>query len=192
MKSTVRKVLGMMALFVSLFPAVAQAADTYAVDPVHSSVVFRSKHLNTSHVWGRFNAFSGSWSIDESDPAASKVEFSIKAGSVDTGNEKRDGHLKSPDFFNAVQYPTITFASTSVTRSPNGHEVHGDLTFHGVTKPIAFYLVPVGSGKDMQGHAIAGVDAGFTIKQSAFGITKMAAAIGDEVSVYVSLEGVKK
>ena len=156
----------MLALFAAVFPVAARAGDTYTVDPVHSSEVFRVKHMNTSHAWGRFNAFTGSWSIDESDPAASNVEFSIKAGSVDTGNAKRDGHLKSPDFFNAVQYPTITFASTSVAKSPKGYEVHGDLTFHGVTSPIAFYLVPVGSGKDMQGHATAGFDAGFTIKQS--------------------------
>jgi polyisoprenoid-binding protein YceI len=172
-------------------PPVALAADNYTADPVHSSVVFRVKHMSTSHAWGRFNALAGSFTLDPADPAKSKLTFTVKAASVDTGNKDRDNHLKSPDFFNAVQYPDITFVSKSVAKSANGYEVSGTLTLHGVTKPLAFVLVPVGTG-NMRGNPIAGVDASFTLKQSDFGITKMAAAIGDDVDVFVSIEGVKK
>lgn len=185
--------LGMLALVVALTPVGRlDAADSYAVDPVHSSVVFRVKHLNTSHAWGRFNDIAGSFTLDESNPSASRLEFTVKAASVDTNNEARDNHLRGPDFFNAVQYPDISFASKTVEKTAEGYEVSGELTFHGVTKPLTVTLVPTGTGKDMRGNAIAGVDATFTIKQSDFGVTMMAAAIGDAVTLFVSIEGVKK
>ncbi len=172
--------------------AVAPAAETYSADPVHSSVVFRVKHMNTSYAWGRFNNMSGSFTLDPADPSKSKMAFTVKAASVDSNSKERDNHLKSPDFFNAVQYPEITFASKSVAKASNGYQVDGTLTFHGVTKPLSFLIVPTGTGKDMKGHPISGIDTNFVLKQSDFGITKMAAAIGDEVNVIVSIEGVKK
>lgn len=181
-----------LSAFTALASSPARAAEAYAADPVHSSVVFRVKHMNTSYAWGRFNAIAGSFALDPEDPAVSKLEFTVKAASVDTNNKDRDNHLKGPDFFNAVQYPNISFASKSVVKSAGGFEVTGTLSFHGVTKPLSFVLVPTGTGKDMRGHAIAGISAGFTVKQSDFGITKMAGAIGDEVNVYVSIEGQKK
>lgn len=165
------------------------AAETYQADPVHSSVVFRVKHMNTSYAWGRFNDLAGTFTLD---PSGGALKFQVKAASVDTGNARRDGHLKGPDFFNAVQYPTIAFASKSVVRSGNVYEVTGDLTLHGVTKPVTFRLTPTGSGKGPTGAPIAGIEASFTIKQSDFGITKMAAAIGDEVWVNVSVEGIRQ
>lgn len=173
-------------------PAGVRAADTFTCDPVHSSVVFRVKHMNTSHAWGRFDAIDGSFKLDPTDPTQSKLSFSVKAGSVNTGNAARDNHLKGPDFFNAVQYPSITFVSESVSKTAKGYEVKGSLTFHGVTKPVELLVEPTGSGKDMRGKPIAGIDVNFKLKQSDYGITKMAAAIGDEVAVFVSIEGVKK
>ncbi len=170
-------------------PATSKAADVYKVDAVHSSVLFRVKHLNTSYAWGRFDEFSGSLALDSSQ---SKLQFQIKTASVDTNNANRDNHLKSPDFFNAVQFPTIDFASKSVVLKGNAYEVSGDLTLHGVTKPVTFKLTPTGTGKDMKNHAIAGFEANFTISQKDFGITKMAAAIGDEVWVIVAIETIKQ
>lgn len=167
----------------------ARAAETYLADPVHSSVVFRVKHMNTSYAWGRFNDLTGSFTLD---PAQGKLQFQVKAASVDTGNAKRDQHLKGPDFFNAVQFPTIAFTSKSVVKSGNVYEVSGDLTLHGVTRPISFRLTPTGTNKGPTGADIAGIETNFTIKQSNFGITKMAAAIGDDVWVNVSVEGVKQ
>ncbi len=192
MSIAVRTVSMVSAACFVLLSTVTQAADTYAVDPVHSSVVFRVKHMNTSHAWGRFDTIDGSFKLDTADATQSKLTFTVKAGSVNTNNPARDNHLKGPDFFNAVQYPNITFVSDSVSKTAKGYEVKGSMTFHGVTKPIAFVVEPTGTGKDMKGNMIAGIDANFTLKQSDFGITKMAAAIGDEVNVFVSIEGVKK
>ena len=193
MKFTARTLVTLLAPLAALASNNAVfAAETYSADPVHSSVVFRVKHMNTSYAWGRFNDLSGSFTLDPADPAKSKMAFTIKAGSVDSNSKIRDNHLKSPDFFNVVQYPEITFASKSVAKASNGYQVDGMLTFHGVTKPISFVIASTGTGKDMKGNAIAGIDTNFVLKQSDFGITKMAAAIGDEVNVIVSIEGVKK
>jgi polyisoprenoid-binding protein YceI len=192
MKLAARTFVTLSAAIAAASSVAASAADTFTADPVHSSVVFKVKHMNTSTFWGRFDTLAGSFTLDAADPAKSQMTFTVKADSVDTNNKARDNHLKSPDFFNAVQYPEIKFTSKSVAKSAGGYEVSGTMTFHGVTKPISFVLVPTGTGKDMRGNAIAGVDASFTLKQSDFGITKMAAAIGDEVTVFVSIEGIKK
>jgi polyisoprenoid-binding protein YceI len=192
MKLVSRTLLTLSAAIAAVSPVASRAADTFTADPVHSSVVFHVRHLNTSTAWGRFDALAGSFTLDQSDPAKSRMTFTVKAASVDTNHKDRDNHLKSPDFFNAVQYPDITFASKNVAKSTGGYEVSGTLTFHGVTKPLSFVLVPTGTGKDMKGNAIAGVETSFILKQSDFGITKMAAAIGDEVTVFVSIEGIKK
>jgi polyisoprenoid-binding protein YceI len=192
MSFAARTLLTLSAAIAVASPVASRAADTYAVDAVHSSVVFKVKHMNTSTAWGRFDALAGSFTLDAADPSKSKMTFTVKADSVDTNNKARDNHLKSPDFFNAAQYPDITFTSKAVAKSSDGYEVSGTMTFHGVTKPLSFVLVPTGNSKDMKGNPIAGVDATFVLKQSDFGITKMAAAIGDEVTVFVSIEGVKK
>lgn len=170
----------------------AQAADAFTADPVHSAVVFRVKHMNTSNAWGRFNDISGGFVLDEADPSQSQLDFQVKTASVDTGNAKRDQHLKGPDFFNAVQFPVIHFKSKSVTKAADGYEVSGDLTLHGQTRPILVKVVKAGSGKGPNGAAIAGIDASFIVKQSQFGMTKMVGPIGDDVWVNVSIEGVKK
>ena len=167
-------------------------AEEYTVDGVHSSVDFRVKHMNASYSTGRFDAVSGTFKLDESDPTKSKLHIEIKADSIDTNNAARDQHLKK-DFFQATQHPTITFKSKSF--SPSGehwYEVTGDLTLHGVTKPVTLKLEHVGSSKDMKGKAIAGVAGQFKIKRSDFGMNTMVGPIGDEVKVEVSLEGVAK
>jgi polyisoprenoid-binding protein YceI len=196
MMNSLARPLASLALALSaIVPSTARAADTYSVDPVHSFVVFKVKHANTSTAWGRFNDLSGSFSLDPEHPDASKINLTIKAGSVDTKVEARDSHLKGPDFFNATQYPEITFVSKSVEKSsqnPHAYNVSGTLSFHGESRPLTLVLTTVGSGKDMRGHAIAGVDTHFTIKQSDFGIPEKTGAIGDNVTIFVSLEGVKK
>jgi polyisoprenoid-binding protein YceI len=170
----------------------ARAAETYKADTVHSSVVFRVKHANTAYFWGRFNDISGAFTLDSANPAQVKLDFQVKADSVDTGQPKRDQHLKGPDVFNVVQFPTLSFTSKSVQAAGSGYEVQGDLTLHGVTKPVTVKVTPTGTGKGPTGAAIAGIEATFTVRQSEFGITKLAPAIGDDVWVNVSVEGVKK
>jgi polyisoprenoid-binding protein YceI len=170
----------------------AGAGETYRADPIHSSLVFRVKHANTAYFWGRFNDLAGSFTLDQADPGAISLNFQVKTSSVDTANADRDRHLKGPDFFNSVQFPTISFTSKSAKATDKGFDVQGDLTFHGVTRPITVHLTPTGTGKGPTGKAIGGIEANFTIKQSDFGITKMAAVIGDSVWVNVSVEGIKQ
>ncbi len=167
-------------------------SEEYTVDPVHSSVGFRVKHLNTSYATGRFDAISGTFAIHESDPAKSNLHVVIKAESIDTNSTARDEHLKK-DFFQAAQHPNITFKSKSfASAGPHMFEVMGDLTLHGVTRPVTLKLEHVGSGKDMKGKAIVGVAGEFKIKRSDFGMNTMVGPIGDEVKVEVSLEGAAK
>jgi len=187
-----------VALFVLVsFAAPALAADNYKVDPVHSALIFRSHHANIGYVYGRFNAVSGQFTLDEADPAKSSFSLEARADSVDTQQEKRDAHLKSPDFLNAKQYPTITFKSTSVKRGAGANvlEVAGDLTLHGVTKPITVQVELVGKGQFPPGTARAGIATDFTVKMSEFGIKGIPGApgvVGDEVRLMFASEGVKQ
>ncbi len=126
------------------------------------------------------------------DPSKSSVELTVPVESVDTHFDKRNQHLKSPDFFNAKQFPTLTFKSTKVEGSGNTYKVSGDLTLHGVTKPITVEFKKGAEGKGMEGEIRGGGETRFTIKRSDFGMTFMAGALGDDVNIIVSLEGVKQ
>ncbi len=181
---------GVFAFVLSFVPV--RAADTYAVDPVHSTFLFKIKHMNTSFTYGRINASSGTLVVDEADPSKSSVELELKADSVDTTNEKRDQHLKGPDFFNAKQFPTITFKSKSVKKTGEDYEIAGDFTLLGVTKEVAAKFTHVGSGKLPTGTAIIGFEGTFTIKRSDFGMNKMLGGVGDDVVLTVSVEADKK
>jgi polyisoprenoid-binding protein YceI len=184
----------------------AARGQNYNVDPVHSSVNFRVKHLDTSYAFGRFNDIAGKFTLDDKSPGGSSFDVTVKAASVDTGNAQRDQHLKGPDFFNAVQFPTVSFKSTRAVASlgvdgfsPQGKSegsvqltgfiVNGELTLHGVTKPVTIRLQKTGSGKDMRGNAIVGLVGTLVVKRSDYGMTGMAGAVGDEVWVTISLEG---
>jgi polyisoprenoid-binding protein YceI len=170
----------------------ALAADNYKVDPVHSSVVFRIKHANTAYVWGRFNDPAGSFTLDEADPSKSTFAIELQAAKVDTANAQRDNHLRSPDFFNAKQYPAITFKSTSVKKlEDNKLEVTGDLTMHGQTKPTTAVVEITGKGEFPPGKHRAGVEATLNVKRSDFGMKAMP-GLSDDVRIIASLEAVKQ
>jgi polyisoprenoid-binding protein YceI len=169
----------------------AQAGDTYAVDTAHAAVNFRISHLGLSWTHGRFNELSGSFTIDD-DPAKCQFELTIKTESIDTGNAQRDTHLKSPDFFNAKQFPAISFKSTSVKAAGKDLEVTGDFTLHGVTKPITFTMVGGKKAEFPKGTHRTGYSTELTIKRADFGIDKFNGAVGDDVHVAVSFEGTKK
>lgn len=188
----VRFGLGALALAAVLgFGGVAQAADSYKVDPVHSTVIFKIFHFNIAPFYGRFDAPEGSFVLDD-DAAKSTFEFTIPVDKVDTGNEKRDNHLKGPDFFNAKQFPTINFKSKSVKKSDNGYEVTGDLTIHGVTKETTVNVDKTGQGKDPMGKERAGLAATFTIKRSDFDVSYMPQGLGEDVTLMVGIEGLKQ
>ena len=164
---------------------------TYAIDPVHSCVSFKIGHLGLSNVHGRFNDLGGNFAIDP-DAGKCSFEVTIKAESVDTNNKQRDTHLRSPDFFNAKQFPTITFKSTSAKRVEGGYEVAGMLTLHGVTKPLTLVLKGGRTAEFPRGVQRTGYSGEFTIKRSDFGMDKMLEAIGDDIQVQISFEGTKK
>jgi polyisoprenoid-binding protein YceI len=182
------------ALLVALaFTAQAHAADTYKIDPVHSSVLFRAKHVNTGYVWGRFRDVSGTFVLDDTDLSKSSFNVEIPVASIDSNNEKRDAHLKSPDFFNAVQYPTVSFRSTSVKKGEGAtYDITGDLTLHGVTKPITLKVNLVGTGEFPPGSHRAGLDVHFSVKLSDYQIKGLPGAVDDEIHLIVETEGVKQ
>lgn len=176
------------------------AADSYKIDAVHSAVLFRINHVGAGVFWGRFNKIDGDFFIDPAKPETSHFKVTIPIASVDTANEKRDEHLRSGDFFNARQYPTATFQSTSITGTSeeNVFELKGDLTLMGETRPITARLLFGGNGT-MQGKAIQGFEADFTIKRADFGISTYLApdggnggALGNDVRIIVAGEGVKQ
>ncbi len=171
------------------------AEKEYKIDTVHSSVLFRAKHLGVTYFYGRFNEFSGNIAIDEVDISKSKVEFEVKASSIDTANEKRDQHLRSPDFFNARQFPLITFESTKVSEKAgkeNMLEVTGDFNMHGVKKSITIDVEITGKKTIPQTGEIIGFHTTLDIKRSNYGLTYGMEGINDEVRITVSVEAAHK
>lgn len=171
--------------------AAPPAAPAWQVDAAHSSVTFRVMHMESSWTYGRFNELAAELAYDEGAPSASAISFTVKAESIDTGNAKRDQHLKGPDFLNARQFPEIAFRSRSVKVDGAAAQVAGDLTLHGVTKPVTAAVRKVGSGKGRKGEALAGFEAAFTVKRSDFGMTHMVGPVGDEVAITVAIEASK-
>ncbi|MEO6811681.1 MAG: YceI family protein [Isosphaeraceae bacterium] len=183
-------ILGAALFTATLATTPASAAETFTVDPVHSTVVFRIKHLDVSYAYGRFNDVAGTFTLDRADPAKARFDFTVKTDSLDTGNAKRDQHVKGPDLFNAQQFPTITFQSTKVAAAREGaYQVTGNLTMHGVTKPLTVQIEPTGTGKGMQGVSLAGIETTFTIRRADFQMTGLSPLLGDEVRLTVSVEG---
>jgi polyisoprenoid-binding protein YceI len=180
------------ALTIGLITVVSVAssarADDYALDPAHAAVNFKVSHLGLSWTYGRFKEVSGAFTID---PAKTSFTLAMKTGSIDTDNAQRDEHLKSPDFFNAKQFPEISFKSTAVKAVKDGYEVTGDLTLHGVTKPVTFNLTG-GKTAELKGVTRTGFSTELVLKRSDFGLDKFKEAIGDEVHISISFEGTKK
>ena len=172
----------------------ADAADTYEIDTAHSMILFRAKHNGVSYNYGRFNEFTGEITMDE-DASKSTVEFEVKTASVDTGNNKRDQHLRSSDFFSAKQFPVITFKSTKVSMKEGEAdmlEVTGDLELLGVKKSIIVDVKITGKGKSRGGESLIGFESIFTIKRSEFGMTYGAGSVSDDIRLTVSIEAKQK
>ncbi len=173
-------------------PATTDDDAWFAVDPVHSSVIFGINHLGVSTFYGRINGPTGEFHLSHGTPAASSFEISVKAENIDTGAKDRDRHLKTGDFFDARQFAEITFKSTAVTRTGKStFAVTGDLTLHGVTRPIDIVIEHIGTKETRMGVR-SGFTANLTIKRSDFGMSYMAGMLGDEVTLMIGIEGVKK
>jgi polyisoprenoid-binding protein YceI len=170
-------------------------AETYKIDVVHSSVDFSIRHL-VGRSKGKFSEFSGTVTYDEKKTEATSINAVIKVASLDTGNEKRDGHLKSGDFFDAEQFPEITFKSTKVVKKDDRLLVTGNLTMHGVTKSIELSVEVLGVGVHPRGNVpIAGFASDITLKRSDYGVnnwTDKAGVLGDEVKVSLLVEALAK
>ena len=189
MRHPFRTVLAVLAL--AALPALAQ--DTYKIDPVHSEVSFKIRHL-LAKTSGRFTKFGGTIKVDTADISKSSVDVIIEAASINTDNEARDKHLKTAEFFDVEKFATITFKSTSVKEVVKGKlEVTGDFTLHGVTKRITFPITNAGTMSGMQpGSVVAGfTDGAVTINRNDFGIKTYPGALGDEVAISLNIEAGK-
>ncbi len=173
------------------------AGGEYRIDPAHSTIGFAIRHYEINWVSGRFKDFTGTIRYDEQDPTKSSVEFTAKVESIDTGVAPRDKHLRTADFFDIEKYPEMTFKSTRVERKGKGWVLHGDLTLHGVTKPVSLPFQLTGAIKDPRGSTRFGVEAQTKIDRRDFGITWGKALegggfdLGHEVSINLQLEAVK-
>lgn len=166
------------------------AAETHTIDTGHSTVIFKVKHLGAGNAYGRFNDITGTIVVDDKDPSKSSVEITVKVESIDTANEKRDEHLKGPDFFAAKQFPTIAFKSKEVkVLASGGLEVAGVLTLRGVSKDVKVKVEKTGTGKAVRGDGkLTGFEAKLNIKRSDFDMKFMIPGIGDEVEITVAVE----
>ena len=174
------------------------AADAYTIDPAHTSVVFSVGHAGLSYTYGFFRQAAGTYNLD-ANPANCSFKFAIQTGSLDTNNAKRDEHLRSPDFFNVQQFPTITFESTACTRASTPdqsivYQVTGNLTLHGVTRQVTVPLRLLAEGKGPYGDSRSGFLCQTELKRSDYDMTNLLEnnLVGDAVSITISFEGVKQ
>jgi polyisoprenoid-binding protein YceI len=187
-----------LAALLALGSAAAQAqSTTYKIDKMHSAADFSIRHMGISNVHGHFGNISGSVVYDDKDVSKSMVDATIDVTTVDTGVAPRDGHLKSPDFFDVAKFPTMTFKSSSVSKTSDGFDVKGDLTLHGVTKPVTLHVTASKEQTGMDGKSLdRGFDATITINRQDFGLVWKGpaaktgdAVLGDDVKIEISIEG---
>jgi polyisoprenoid-binding protein YceI len=179
------------------FAAPAFAADTYVVDKAHTEATFRIRHMMSS-VSGRFRDVDGTFMLDPAKPTESKVDFNIGTASIDTANENRDKHLRSPDFFDVEKNPQITFQSTKIVATgKDSYDVTGNFTMHGVTKTITLPVKVLGFAKDARGGERVGFEVTTTLNRTEYGLTwnraiEAGSLLGDDVAVTINIEANKK
>jgi len=175
----------------------ALAADQYDLDKAHSSVEFSVKHMVISNVKGSFDEFDGVIKYDQSNIENSSVEMSITVASVDTKNQKRDDHLKSPDFFDADKHQAITFKSTKIMKKDDGYVAAGTLTIHGVSKDVELPFILNGPIQNPWGQTVIGIEIEYQINRKDFGLNwnktmdNGGVVVGDDVKIEINLEAIK-
>jgi len=180
--------------------APAARATTWEIDPAHTTVEFSIRHMTVSNVRGVFDKVSGTAVADQADLSKATIQATIETASVNTRNEKRDAHLRSPDFLDAEKFPTMTFKSKKIQQGPEGHwMVTGDLTLHGVTKEVVLDVEgPTPTIKDPMGSMRAGAHATAKLKRTDFGIVYSKTLetgglmLGDDIQVSIDVEAVQK
>lgn len=196
MKRFITSIIAILAL---TLPAFAAAA-TWTIDPDHSSIGFKVKHLMVANVKGNFEKHSGTVDINEKDITKSKVEISIDTNSINTNVQKRDEHLRSADFFDVAKFPTMTFVSKKVAKAGKDKlKVTGDLTLHGVTKEVVLDVEgPSAESKDPWGNTRKGATATTRINRKDFGLNWNKALetggvlVGEEVIINIEVELIRK
>ncbi|NTU96812.1 MAG: YceI family protein [Chlorobiaceae bacterium] len=194
-----KRLAKMFALGIALMTPNLALASTWTIDQDHSSVGFSVRHLMVSNVKGSFSRFSGTMALGDNDITASKVSASIDVSSINTNVQKRDDHLRSPDFFDAAKYPGITFVSKQWMRTPDGKlKVAGDLTMHGKTQEVLLDVAPFSNEiRDAWGKTRRATTATARINRQDFGITWNKAldaggvTIGNEVDITLDIELIK-
>lgn len=174
------------------------ATTKWTLDPMHSELQFKVKHLMITTITGSFNDFSAELTTEADDFQEAEISFKAAVDSIDTGNKDRDGHLKGTDFFNAEQYPSITFSSTSFTRTGDKYQLSGALTIKDVTKPVTLEVEFGGQAKDLYGNTKAGFSLKGKINRTDFGLTYNAALetggvmLSEEVKILGELQLIKQ
>ncbi len=195
-KLTINTIASAVALVagLSINPVLAETAKPgkYAIDPAHTTILFSVNHLGVSTLTGRFDTFEGQFNL--APKGESSLDVSIDTKSVDTNHAKRDDHLRSPDFFNAKQYPKMHFVSEAVSFNKQGEPVKitGKLSLHGKTRPVTLAVSQIGAGKDPWGGYRAGYSATTTIKRSDYGMNFMQGGIGDNIEITLNIEAIKQ
>ena len=174
------------------------ATTKWVLDPTHSEVQFKVKHLVISTVSGAFKSFEGSLETDSEDFQNAKVNITLDVNSIDTNQEQRDGHLKSGEFFDAEKYPKISFTSTSLTKAGDDYKLTGDLTIKDITKPVTLDVEFGGSAADFYGNTKAGFDVTGKINRKEFGLTwdgiteAGAIVVGEDIKLHASVQFAKQ
>ncbi len=195
-----KRIIAAIATILALALPLIASATTWTIDPDHSNVGFKVRHLMISNVKGSFEKLTGSVDLNDQDVTASKVSVSIDTASINTNVQKRDEHLRSADFFDVAKYPTMTFVSKKVTKAgADKLKVTGDLTLHGVTKEVVLDVEgPTAESKDPWGHIRRGATATTKINRKDFGLVwnktleSGGVAVGEEVTITLEIELLKK
>lgn len=181
--------------FIALLISIPVSATDYVIDSdgAHASIQFRIKHLGYSWLHGRFNSFSGTFSFDEQMPASAKVDVLIDVGSLDSNHQERDLHLRGDKFLDVDQFPQAKFVSTGVTPTGEGKAlVHGELTLHGVTRPLDIAVVQVGAGQDPWGGYRRGFEGTTSFPLADFGIDTDLGPASREIELSLNIEGIRQ
>lgn len=187
---------GILAISLAALTALTPAhADDYVIDTkgAHASITFKIAHLGYSWLIGRFDNFNGTFSYDEKDPSASKVQVEIDTASINSNHAERDKHLRGEDFLNVDKFPKAEFVSTSYEENADGTGVlKGNLTLHGVTKPITIDVTQVGAGKDPWGGYRRGFEGTTTLGLSDFDINYNLGPASKELQLILQVEGIRQ
>ena len=192
---TLRTLTASLLIAGSVFTSSPLLADDYEIDTkgAHASIKFRVQHLGYSWLYGRFNEFGGKFSYDEAAPEKTSVEVTIKTNSVDSNHAERDKHLRGDDFLDVAKFPEAQFVSTSYTPGKGDTGVlKGNLTLHGVTKPVEIAVQSIGAGNDPWGGYRMGFEGKTKFAMADFGILKNLGPKSKDVEMILSIEGIKK